>query len=135
MLGTMSRNSGAEQEPVTDTEQATDDDSMTTAKASKAAATAATSAATAAAAAVGNPLNGKYTIVGDDDDDVNDDEDVDDDVYDVDMQTNLLKYLLESHASNMGLPGPASQLLSQLGVSLPSGPGPGRKDQKNTAPV
>jgi len=65
----MSRNSGAEQEPVTDTEQATDDDSMTTAKASKAAATAATSAATAAAAAVGNPLNGKYTIVGDDDDD------------------------------------------------------------------
>jgi hypothetical protein len=40
----------------------------------------------------------------------------------IDVEKNLLKNLLESHASQMGSSGPASNLLSQLGVSMPSAP-------------
>jgi hypothetical protein len=43
----------------------------------------------------------------------------DDDVH---IEKNLLKNLLESHASQGGASGPASNLLSQLGVSMPSPP-------------
>lgn len=46
----------------------------------------------------------------------------DDSADDVDVEKNLLKYLMESHASQLGLPGPASQLLSQLNLSLPLPP-------------
>ena len=38
---------------------------------------------------------------------------------DVDLEKNLLKNLLESHASQDGKHGPASQLMSQLGVQFP----------------
>ena len=37
----------------------------------------------------------------------------------VDVDHNLLKYLLESHAAQEGREGPAGLLLSQLGISLP----------------
>jgi hypothetical protein len=37
----------------------------------------------------------------------------------VDVDLNFLKYLLESHASQLGSAGPATQLFSQLGVHLP----------------
>ena len=37
----------------------------------------------------------------------------------VDVDLNFLKYLLESHASQLGGAGPATQLLSQLGIILP----------------
>ena len=37
----------------------------------------------------------------------------------VDVDLNLLKYLLESHASQLGSSGPATQLFSQLGITLP----------------
>lgn len=37
----------------------------------------------------------------------------------VDVDLNFLKYLLESHASQLGGAGPATQLLSQLGIQLP----------------
>ena len=40
----------------------------------------------------------------------------------VDVEASLLKHLLESHASQDGGPGPASQLLAQLGITLPSMP-------------
>eukprot|EP00602_Paraphysomonas_sp_CaronLab_P012394 CAMPEP_0185040924 /NCGR_PEP_ID=MMETSP1103-20130426/39591_1 /TAXON_ID=36769 /ORGANISM="Paraphysomonas bandaiensis, Strain Caron Lab Isolate" /LENGTH=910 /DNA_ID=CAMNT_0027580445 /DNA_START=23 /DNA_END=2752 /DNA_ORIENTATION=+ len=40
----------------------------------------------------------------------------------VDIEANLLKNLLESHASQMGSAGPASNLLSQLGIDLPPPP-------------
>ena len=42
--------------------------------------------------------------------------------YDVDIEKNLLTNLLESHASQMGVAGPASNLLSQLGLQMPSPP-------------
>jgi hypothetical protein len=59
----------------------------------------------------------------DNDDDLSDGSDDDSDaVGDVDIETNLVKYFLESHASQLGLPGPASLLLSQLGVSMPTAP-------------
>lgn len=41
---------------------------------------------------------------------------------DADVDYNLLKNLLESHALTMGGPGPASNLLSQLGLALPRAP-------------
>lgn len=37
----------------------------------------------------------------------------------VDVDLNFLKYLLESHASQLGAAGPATQLFSQLGIQLP----------------
>lgn len=37
----------------------------------------------------------------------------------VDVDLNFLKYLLESHASQLGSAGPATQLFSQLGIQLP----------------
>ena len=40
----------------------------------------------------------------------------------VDVEASLLKHLLESHASQDGGPGPASQLLAQLGIRLPDTP-------------
>ena len=47
----------------------------------------------------------------------------DDDVfYEVDVDKNLLKNLLESHAGQMGGSGPASNILSQMGVELPKPP-------------
>ena len=48
----------------------------------------------------------------------------------VDMYKNLLANLLESHASQEGLPGPASQLLSQLGLNLPPPPSLSEKEEK-----
>jgi hypothetical protein len=63
---------------------------------------------------------------GDDDDyaDNEDDNDYDDgddgeEVDPVNVELNFLKYILESHASQLGGPGPASQLFSQLGLNLP----------------
>lgn len=47
---------------------------------------------------------------------------------DVDIEKNLLKYLMESHASQLGMPGPATQLLSQLNLSLPLPPPLNTKD-------
>ena len=45
------------------------------------------------------------------------------DVPAVDIETNLLKNLLESHAHSLGLNGgPASQLLSQFGIKMPKPP-------------
>jgi len=41
---------------------------------------------------------------------------------DVDVEQNLLTHLLESHASQLGGAGPASTLLSQMGISLPKPP-------------
>jgi hypothetical protein len=35
------------------------------------------------------------------------------------VDLNFLKYLLESHAGQLGSAGPATQLLSQLGIQLP----------------
>jgi hypothetical protein len=63
-------------------------------------------------------------VASDDNDDyLSDGSDDDSDaVGDVDIETNLVKYFLESHASQLGLPGPASLLLSQLGVSMPTAP-------------
>lgn len=43
----------------------------------------------------------------------------DDTLADVDIEKNLLTNLLESHASQMGSSGPASNLLSQIGIKLP----------------
>jgi hypothetical protein len=40
----------------------------------------------------------------------------------IDVEKNLLKNLLESHASQMGQAGPATTLLSQLGIPLPNPP-------------
>jgi len=40
-------------------------------------------------------------------------------IDEVDMDANLLKYLLESHAAHGGGTGPASLLLSQLGLQFP----------------
>jgi len=40
----------------------------------------------------------------------------------VDVEQNLLTHLLESHASQLGGAGPASTLLSQMGISLPKPP-------------
>ena len=40
----------------------------------------------------------------------------------VDVERNLLTHLLEAHASQGGRPGPASALLSQLGLRLPDPP-------------
>jgi hypothetical protein len=57
---------------------------------------------------------------------------------DYDIDKNLLKYLLQSHVSSLEqnqqkgqsiLPGPASILLSQLGIQLPSPPTMTRKPQ------
>ena len=45
-----------------------------------------------------------------------------DEYYDVDVEKNLLTNLLESHAGQMGGAGPASTLLSQMGVELPKPP-------------
>jgi len=47
---------------------------------------------------------------------------------DVDVEKNLLKYLMESHASQLGMPGPTTQLLSQLNLSLPLPPPMNTKD-------
>ena len=58
---------------------------------------------------------------------------------DLDIDTNLVKYLLESHSLAMEqqhtkgqrlVPGPAAQLLSQLGISLPAPPPPMTKNSK-----
>lgn len=38
----------------------------------------------------------------------------------VDIDTNLIKYFLESYAAQNGNAGPASQLISQLGLSFPN---------------
>ena len=38
----------------------------------------------------------------------------------IDEDVNLIKYLLESHAAEGGQVGPASLLLSQLGLQLPN---------------
>lgn len=43
-------------------------------------------------------------------------------IGEIDVDKNLIKYLLESNATQIGIAGPASQLLSQMGVSLPSPP-------------
>ena len=40
----------------------------------------------------------------------------------VNVDLNFLKYLLESHASQLGSAGPATQLFSQLGIKLPNLP-------------
>ena len=40
----------------------------------------------------------------------------------IDVEKNLLKYLLESHASQMGGAGPASMLLQMLGANMPIPP-------------
>lgn len=45
--------------------------------------------------------------------------DVDDDFTPVDVDVNLVKSLLDSFASQEGLPGPASNLLGLMGVRLP----------------
>lgn len=55
----------------------------------------------------------------DDADDFYDSNDEEDD-FEVDMDVNLLKYMLESHAAQDGASGPASQLLSQLGFQMSS---------------
>jgi hypothetical protein len=39
---------------------------------------------------------------------------------DSDIQGNMLKYLLESHASQTSASGPASNFLAMLGLKLPS---------------
>lgn len=42
---------------------------------------------------------------------------------DVDVDLHLLKNLLESHSQGLGMPlGPASNLLAQFGLSLPTPP-------------
>lgn len=46
-------------------------------------------------------------------------DDMDDDI---DIDTNLLKYLLESHAADGDGSGPASLFLSQLGLQFPTVP-------------
>ena len=40
----------------------------------------------------------------------------------VDVDMNLLKNFLESYSAQLGQSGPTSQLLSQLGLSLPRAP-------------
>lgn len=45
-------------------------------------------------------------------------------VKDVDLERNMVKYLLESHAAQLGRGGPVSLLMSQLGISLPRPPRP-----------
>ena len=44
--------------------------------------------------------------------------------HEVDVERNVVKYLLESHAAQLGRSGPASQLMSQLGIALPRAPPP-----------
>jgi hypothetical protein len=43
-------------------------------------------------------------------------------IGEIDVDKNLIKYLLESNSTQIGVAGPASQLLSQMGVSLPLPP-------------
>ena len=51
----------------------------------------------------------------------------------VDVEANMLKYLLESHAAQLGAAaGPASLLLSQLGINLPAPPRPQFKQNNQT---
>lgn len=57
--------------------------------------------------------------------------DGDDSYYEVDVEKNLLKNLLESHASTMGGTGPASNILSQMGVELPKPPHAIDNDEDN----
>jgi hypothetical protein len=54
--------------------------------------------------------------------------DGDDSYYEVDVEKNLLKNLLESHAGTMGGTGPASNILSQMGVNLPKPPHAAEKE-------
>ena len=63
------------------------------------------------------------------DGDEDEDDEEDDDVAPVDEDLNLLKYLLESRASQLGAAGPATQLLSQLGITLPAMP-PMHEDER-----
>lgn len=51
----------------------------------------------------------------------------------VDVDLNFLKYVLESHASQLGGAGPATQLFSQLGIQLPHLPPMNVKPDKDTA--
>jgi hypothetical protein len=41
---------------------------------------------------------------------------------DIDVRLNLLQNLLDSHAYGLGQTGPASILLQQLGIALPTPP-------------
>jgi hypothetical protein len=77
-----------------------------------------------------NAIKEESARVPNDDELGNERSDSDDEVHyvdspsEIDANTNLVKYFLESHSSQLGGPGPASLLLSQLGVSLPTAPGP-----------
>ena len=64
-------------------------------------------------------LGSSEAIDDDDDDDDKNNEEEGIDIDPVDVDLNLLKYILESHASQDGNTGPATQLLSQLGIKLP----------------
>ena len=65
-----------------------------------------------------------HEIDGSDDDDDESGDESGLGMRDVDVDMNLIKYFLESHASQLGGPGPASMLLSQLGIQLPDAPSP-----------
>ena len=52
------------------------------------------------------------------------DNDNEDSIREVDVDKNMLKYMLEAHAAQLGGSGPVSNILSQLGISLPRPPPP-----------
>ncbi len=54
---------------------------------------------------------------------------------DVDLDLNLLKNLLESHSQSLGMPlNPASTMLAQFGLALPTPPPMAdKKEKKNSA--
>lgn len=54
-------------------------------------------------------------------------------VKQVDVDKNILKYMLEAHAAQLGGSGPASNLLSQLGIVLPKPPPPTRVGNRKSS--
>ena len=62
-----------------------------------------------------------YEDIDNDNDNENNNEDS---IREVDVDKNMLKYMLEAHAAQLGGSGPVSNILSQLGISLPRPPPP-----------
>jgi len=62
-------------------------------------------------------IKGKEKVGSIENEDVNEDED--DELKPVDINFNLVKNILESYSSQQGLAGPASNILSSMGIKLP----------------
>ena len=75
-------------------------------------------------------MNSSNSHQGEHNDEEEDDEEDEVPIAPVDDEFNLLKNLLESRASQLGAAGPATQLLSQLGIQLPPLPPMGRQHQQ-----